>query len=129
MADGAPESEEFNDRRLKFEYRQGASDERAVMNDGCSLISVGAARELCEDLGIKGVRPIAFQGRINGCKGVWMISAPYDTTEAKHLKRWIHMSESQRKVMPRDEDFSNSREIDRWSFELASTLHPQSHPR
>jgi hypothetical protein len=87
LADGTLESEDFNDRRLKFEYRHAPLDDRAVMNDGCSLISVGAAKELCEDLGIKGVRPVAFQGRINGCKGVWMISAPYDTTDPKHLER------------------------------------------
>jgi hypothetical protein len=92
------------------------------MNDGCSLISVGVAKELCEQLGIKGVRPVAFQARINGCKGVWMISAPYDTTEPKHLKRWGYMSESQRKVMPRDEDFSSGCEIGRWSFELVKYI-------
>jgi hypothetical protein len=60
LADGALKSEEFNDRRLRFEYRKGPSDDRAVMNDGCSLISVGAAKELCKDLSIKGVRPVAF---------------------------------------------------------------------
>ncbi|KAG9952740.1 hypothetical protein KCU85_g1739, partial [Aureobasidium melanogenum] len=118
LADGAPESEEFDDRRLRFEHHTGSLDERAVMNDGCSLISVGAAREICEILGIKGVRPVAFQGRINGCKGVWMISAPYDTTESKHWRKWIQMTESQRKVIPRDEDLTNSCEPDRWSFEL-----------
>lgn len=118
FADGATESEEFNDRRMKFEYRCGFLDEKAVMNDGCSLISVGAAKELCENLGIKGVRPVAFQGRINGCKGVWMISAPYDTTDQKHRKRWIHMTDSQRKVTPRDEDLTSNCEPNRWSFEL-----------
>lgn len=70
LADGALESEDFNDRHLKFEYRHSTSDERPVMNDGCSLISVGAAKELCEDFGVKGVRPVAFQARINGCKTV-----------------------------------------------------------
>ncbi|THV74584.1 hypothetical protein D6D28_02452 [Aureobasidium pullulans] len=118
FADGATESEEFNDRRMKFEYHCGVQDEKAVMNDGCSLISVGAAKELCENLGIKGVRPVAFQGRINGCKGVWMISAPYDTTDQKHRKRWIHMTDSQRKVTPRDEDLTSNCEPNRWSFEL-----------
>ena len=118
FADGATESEEFNDRRMKFEYRCGVLDEKTVMNDGCSLISVGAAKELCENLGIKGVRPVAFQGRINGCKGVWMISAPYDTTDQKHRKRWIHMTDSQRKVTPRDEDLTSNCEPNRWSFEL-----------
>ncbi|CAD0095691.1 unnamed protein product, partial [Aureobasidium vineae] len=124
LADGTLESDEFNDRRMRFDYRSGPSDDRAVMNDGCSLISVGAAKELCEILGIKGVRPVAFQGRINGCKGVWTISAPYDTTEPKHMRRWIHMTESQRKVMPRDEDFTNSCEPDRWSFELVKYTSP-----
>ncbi|KAG9721366.1 hypothetical protein KCU73_g14266, partial [Aureobasidium melanogenum] len=100
------------------------SNEKAVMNDGCSLISVGAAKELCEELGIKGVRPVAFQGRINGCKGVWMISAPYDTTEPKHRRKWIHMTESQRKVIPRDEDLTKSCEPDRWSFELVKFTSP-----
>ncbi|KAI5271971.1 hypothetical protein E4T47_04787 [Aureobasidium subglaciale] len=118
LADGSTESNEYNDRRMKFEYRYAASDEKAVMNDGCSLISVGAAKELCEELGIKGVRPVAFQGRINGCKGVWMISAPYDTTDPKHRQRWIQMTESQRKVVPRDEDLTNCCEPNRWSFEL-----------
>ncbi|KAG9854901.1 hypothetical protein KCU98_g2939, partial [Aureobasidium melanogenum] len=121
FANGAPENEEFKDPGMKFEYR---SNEKAVMNDGCSLISVGAAKELCEELGIKGVRPVAFQGRINGCKGVWMISAPYDTTEPKHRKKWIHMTESQCKVIPRDEDLTKSCEPDRWSFELVKFTSP-----
>lgn len=124
LADGTPESEEFNDRSLKFEYSSSLLHEKAVMNDGCSLISVGAAKELCDDLGITGVHPVACQGRINGCKGVWMISAPYDTTEPKHRRRWIQMTESQRKVMPRDEDFTNSCEPDRWSFELVKFTSP-----
>ncbi|KAG9962902.1 hypothetical protein KCU61_g4116, partial [Aureobasidium melanogenum] len=118
LANGAPENEEFDDADMNFEYRSGSSNEKAVMNDGCSLISVGAAKELCEELGVKSARPVAFQGRINGCKGVWMISAPYDTTEPKHRRKWIHMTESQRKVVPRDEDLTKSCEPDRWSFEL-----------
>ncbi|KAH0138600.1 hypothetical protein KCU67_g15430, partial [Aureobasidium melanogenum] len=124
LANGASENEEFNDPDMKFEYRSGPSNEKAVMNDGYSLISVGAAKELCEELGIKGVRPVAFQGRISGCKGVWMISAPYDTTEPKHRRKWIHMTESQRKVIPRDEDLTKSCEPDRWSFELVKFTSP-----
>ncbi|KAH0037804.1 hypothetical protein KCU78_g1605, partial [Aureobasidium melanogenum] len=124
LANGASENEEFNDPDMKFEYRSGPSNEKAVMNDGCSLISVGAAKELCEELGIKGVRPVAFQGRINGCKGVWMISAPYDTTEPKHRRKWIHMTESQRKVIPRGEDLTKSCEPDQWSFELVKFTSP-----
>lgn len=124
FADGAPESEEFNDRSLKFEYSSSPSGGKAVMNDGCSLISVGAAKQMCKILGITGVRPVAFQGRINGCKGVWVISAPYDTAEPKHQERWIHMTESQCKVMPRDEDFTNNCEPDRWSFELVKFTSP-----
>lgn len=53
-----------------------------------------------------------------------MISTPYDTTDPKHLKRWTHISESRRKVMPRDEDISNSCEADRWSFELVKYTAP-----
>jgi hypothetical protein len=34
------------------------------------------------------------------------------------------MSESQRKVMPRDDDFSNSCEPDRWSFEMVKYTAP-----
>ncbi|KAH0277822.1 hypothetical protein KCU91_g2934, partial [Aureobasidium melanogenum] len=124
LGDGTPENEEFNDSSLKFECPSGPSNEKAVMNDGCSLISVGAAKEICDILGIKGVRPVAFQARINGCKGVWMISAPYDTTEPKHLRRWIHIAESQRKVIPRDEDFTDNCEPDRWSFELVKYTSP-----
>jgi hypothetical protein len=127
FADGTPECAEFNDPLLRFDYRYGPLIGKSVMNDGCSRISVGAAKELCELLGIKGVRPSAFQGRINGCKGVWMISAPYDTSDPKHLERWIQISQSQRKVTPRLVDLTPECEPDRWSFELVKyTSTPKS---
>ena len=73
-ADGKPESGSFNDLALLF-HSSDSLLTRQVMNDGCSRISVGAAKEVCRKIGRTGNRPSTFQGRVNGCKGMWTISA------------------------------------------------------
>lgn len=116
-ANGEPEDMIFEDpsfdRRRK---RCWKSDE--VMTDGCALISVGAAELIREILGID-ERPSVFQGRINGAKGMWSISAPYGTSDAYHKDIWIEIRPSQLKIKPRKEDLDDLLcEEDRWSFDV-----------
>lgn len=55
------------------------SDE--VMNDGCDIISAAAARQVARILNIDGHIPSAFQARIAGAKGVWIVD-PRDTYDS-----------------------------------------------
>lgn len=125
-ANGIAEDTAFNDAALKFISCHSPFRPKA-MNDGCSLMSVGAAKEICDTIGLTGIRPVTFQGRINGCKGMWSISAPYDTSEARHQDVWIEINESQRKVIPRASDLRDSTcDKDRWTFELVKFGKPPS---
>jgi hypothetical protein len=105
LSDGAPEASEFNDPRFDWSKR---SKERQVMNDGCARISVGAAVKLWElyrsITGSTEPLPSAFQGRIGGAKGMWMISsAPHNRHEA-HQDIWIEVTDSQLKFKPTKDD-------------------------
>lgn len=123
-ADGSREDAQFNDPCFSFPASHNPFAPK-VMNDGCALISIGAAKTICLALGWTDVRPAAFQGRINGCKGMWFISAPYDTTDPAHKDVWIEIGKSQRKVEPRQEDLDNSScPEDRWTFELVKCSGP-----
>jgi hypothetical protein len=94
------------------------------MTDGCAAISVGAALLICEKLPL-GSRPSAFQGRINGAKGMWYISADYATTNQEHLDVWIEIRKSQVKVQFRREDLHPVLcEPDRWSFDVVTHSRP-----
>lgn len=93
-------------------------DKSTVMNDGCARISVGAALLVCEKLGLT-YRRSAFQARINGAKGVWYISAPYDTSDPAQLGVWIEITPSQRKIRCRQEYLDDKCcEPGRWSFDV-----------
>ncbi|KAH7044593.1 RNA dependent RNA polymerase-domain-containing protein [Macrophomina phaseolina] len=119
VADGELEDPAFNDKSLV--WRNDKRPKR-VMNDGCSLISVGAARKLWEQTNRTEPLPSTFQGRIGGAKGMWMISDSPDTTDSRHLKVWIQISDSQLKFKAHSEDQSES-EYDphRLTFDLHST--------
>lgn len=115
LADGDPEDPRFNDPNLNF---PASYDPITIMNDGCARISVGAAKLVCESFGIL-PGPSAFQARINGAKGIWFISAPYDTTDQHHLDVWIEITPSQVKIKPRESDLIDTTcEADRWSFDV-----------
>lgn len=86
----------FQDARFKNMPRR-EHDPSEPMTDGCGIISVGAAIEVCKVLGISS-RPAAFQARCFGSKGLWIISAAYDTADPRHLDIWIQIRESQLKV-------------------------------
>jgi len=107
-SDGNREATEFDDPTLRWSQPPG----RQVMNDGCSVISVGAAREIWrlykKSWGVDGPLPSAFQGRIGGAKGLWMISTESYTKDPVHQEIWIRISDSQLKFEPHPEDLSDT---------------------
>jgi hypothetical protein len=123
LANGEPEDNTFEDPAFQNKPRKiWTTDE--VMTDGCALISVGAALLIRETAGIVDF-PSVFQGRINGHKGMWHVSGPYETSNPKDLEVWIQLRPSQRKVEIRAEDFSDERcEANRWCFGLITWSRP-----
>lgn len=100
-----------------------------VMNDGCALMSRRLANSICDMLGINGDTPSAFQGRIAGAKGLWMV----DRRESKHPHldggngHWIEISESQLKIFPHPENWDDTADEEKLTFEVvnwAKPLHP-----
>lgn len=117
LANGEAEDEKWEDTKFNGLLLHIFGDQE-VMTDGCARISVGAALLIREILGITGW-PSTFQGRINGAKGIWHISAPYETLNKKDLEIWIEIRPSQTKIKPRSEDLDNFKcEPDRWSFDV-----------
>ncbi|KAL1594352.1 hypothetical protein SLS60_010112 [Paraconiothyrium brasiliense] len=122
--DETPEDTHFNDNTLESWPHIYPKD--TVMNDGCSLISVGAAlliwQKVRKILNSDEPMPSAFQARIGGAKGVWMISGePYSASADDH-DIWIQISESQLKFKPHREDRSDGLEYDplRLTFEYVN---------
>jgi hypothetical protein len=97
VAEGSLEDARFNDRTLDWSERY---PEDVVMNDGCSIISVGAAKLIWKALKQPGSIPSAFQGRFGGAKGMWMVSAAINTDNLFHQDVWINITESQLKFNP-----------------------------
>jgi hypothetical protein len=75
-------------------------------------MSVGAALEIWKHYkkfwGVSGSLPSAFQGRIGGAKGLWMVSAESFTRDPEHLAIWIRINDSQLKFDPHPEDLSDA---------------------
>ncbi|KAL1641810.1 hypothetical protein SLS58_005852 [Diplodia intermedia] len=117
-ANNEHEAREFNDTTISWPVDEQTS---RVMNDGCSRISVGAARLLWKNTNKDGPIPSTFQGRIGGAKGMWMLSASPDTTEAFHCKTWIEVSDSQVKFEPHEDDTDSDYDPLRFTFDLHST--------
>ncbi|KAL0259688.1 hypothetical protein SLS55_005425 [Diplodia seriata] len=117
-ANNEHEAREFNDTTVSWPVDEQTS---RVMNDGCSRISVGAARLLWKNINKDGPIPSTFQGRIGGAKGMWMLSASPDTTEAFHCKTWIEVSDSQVKFEPHEDDTDSDYDPLRFTFDLHST--------
>jgi hypothetical protein len=118
-ADGTPEDARFNDPSLRWpEIEDGA-----VMNDGCSRISLGAAQEIWKlykkRTGVYERLPTAFQARIGGAKGLWVV-AP-EIQRRSPLPVWIEISKSQRKFERHPEDhFDETIDPLRFTFEVVN---------
>ena len=68
----------------------------AVMNDGCSRISRAAARDISLQLRLDHV-PCAFQGRIGGAKGMWMVDVSDEQLDPQGRGYWIEITDQQLK--------------------------------
>ncbi|KIW45901.1 uncharacterized protein PV06_01607 [Exophiala oligosperma] len=71
-----------------------------VMNDGCALISFELAQAIWKKLGGQGDMPCAFQGRISGAKGLWIVDFQNRHSEKSERGYWIEVSDSQLKIKP-----------------------------
>ncbi|KAJ6107159.1 RNA-directed RNA polymerase [Penicillium sp. IBT 18751x] len=102
-----------------------------VMNDGCALMSRNLARRICEQLKINGDLPSAFQGRIAGAKGLWMVDGEVPKHGAFHKDGgdgiWIEISNSQLKIKPHPVDWKDPVDEEKLTFEVinwSKSLHP-----
>ncbi|KAF2657604.1 hypothetical protein K491DRAFT_318144 [Lophiostoma macrostomum CBS 122681] len=130
-ADGTLEDVRFNDLGLAWPESDKEEDEDEnengckgrVMNDGCSLVSYDAAREIWrlykEKTGITTPMPSAFQARIGGAKGMWMVSPDSNSHYTRPPDFWIKISKSQLKFEPHREDESTkTHDSRRLTFEV-----------
>ncbi|KAJ4288616.1 hypothetical protein N0V90_011853 [Kalmusia sp. IMI 367209] len=112
-ADGTPEDVQHNDNTVVWPNHYPT---KAVMNDGCALISVGAALSIWqiirEATNSEEPMPSAFQGRIGGAKGVWMVSEEPSSVDRMKSDIWIQISQSQLKFKPHKEDRSDASAYD-----------------
>ncbi|KAI9845512.1 MAG: hypothetical protein M1837_004851 [Sclerophora amabilis] len=102
-----------------------------VMNDGCGRISRDAACAIAESLDLRHV-PSAFQGRIAGAKGIWIVDYTSQKLASSSRNYWLEVTDSQWKFnvhmkvssLPHetDEDLDEDHltfEVIRWSKPLA----------
>lgn len=104
----------------------GFKQERKVMNDGCARISRAAALAIAEMLGIDSHVPSAFQGRIGGAKGLWMVDVEEELFYpglSSERDFWIEISRSQEKFKPHPVDLTVP-DPDRVTFEVHSWSRP-----
>jgi hypothetical protein len=98
------------------------------MNDGCALMSRGLANAICDKLGITGATPSAFQGRIAGAKGLWMVdrhaSSLRSFGEGDGNDIWIQISDTQLKILPHPQDWSGSFDPEQLTFEVVKWSKP-----
>ena len=75
------------------------TDKVHVMDDGAALMSRGLADAIAAMLDLE-VTPSALQGRIGGCKGLWMVDWEEEHRHDTDSGYWIEVSEAQLKVKP-----------------------------
>ncbi|KAI2931794.1 hypothetical protein CBS147320_2475 [Aspergillus niger] len=100
---------------------------KPVMNDGCALMSRGLANKICDSLGLTGYTPSAFQGRIAGAKGLWMVDKHQSHVSADDNDVWIQISDSQLKIKPHPCQWDESVDDEKLTFEVvkwSKPLHP-----
>ncbi|KAL4883059.1 RNA dependent RNA polymerase-domain-containing protein [Aspergillus karnatakaensis] len=97
-----------------------------VMNDGCALMSRQLANQICDSLGITGNTPSAFQGRIAGAKGLWMVDA-HQSQIITEDDIWIQISDSQMKINPHPREWQEPVDDEKLTFEVVKWSKPP-HP-
>jgi hypothetical protein len=121
LADGTPEDQRFNDPNVHWDTIKGSP--APVMNDGCSLISLGAAQEIWtlykKKKGVHDRLPTAFQARIGGAKGLWVACPEMQPTRSSPLPVWIEVNKSQSKFQRHADDcFDETFDKLRCTFEV-----------
>lgn len=98
-----------------------------VMNDGCALMSRQLANQICDSLGISGNTPSAFQGRIAGAKGLWMVDRHRSQIGGVDDDVWIQISDSQLKINPHPREWKDPVDEEKLTFEVVKWSKPP-HP-
>ena len=128
LADGTTESTSFLERGQRLREMFDSKNPK-VMNDGCSLLSVGAARQIARYLGLAERPPSVFQARIGCWKGIWMV----DVQNLPHKRQddiWIEVTPSQRKFHRHPEDLSDKTfDGRRTTFEVVTWSRPPTSAR
>lgn len=70
-----------------------------VLNDGCAMMSRSLGREVAERLHL-GYVPSAFQARIHGAKGMWIVDKDDGRYPNHKFGFWIEIAKSQLKINP-----------------------------
>ncbi|KAI9725023.1 MAG: hypothetical protein M1812_000299 [Candelaria pacifica] len=96
-----------------------------VMNDGCARISYPAACGIAQALHLEYL-PCAYQGRIAGGKGVWIVDYTDEKLGSSERNYWIEVTDSQWKFEGHPGDDSLFPDQDRLTFEVCSWSRPLS---
>ncbi|KAF2461982.1 RNA dependent RNA polymerase-domain-containing protein, partial [Lineolata rhizophorae] len=125
LGDETPEASEYDDDDPQYAAEFGTGPfQRQVMNDGCAVMSQGAAREIWRAMGQTGPIPSVFQARIGGWKGLWIRGASAEAGPRDN-EIWIEVSKSQKKFERPDEDFvDDTFDPIRLSFEVLNYSRP-----
>jgi hypothetical protein len=99
-----------------------------VMNDGCALMSLELAAAITNCMGLDEL-PAVFQGRISGCKGLWMVDRLGSHRHNLYGRDfWIQITPSQLKIQPHPSQRDTADESLR-TFEVSNfsaTLQPSA---
>ena len=90
---------------------------KAVMNDGCAMMSLALAQAIQEQLGLSEL-PTAFQGRIGGAKGLWMVDYHDSHPGISNRGFWIEVSDSQLKILPHPSRVDGGGDVEQRTFEV-----------
>ena len=104
LADSTPETDPY---LARGQYQPKHLGQKKVMNDGCSHISLAAAKLIAEELGIQGPSPTAFQARIGCWKGMWFTDQRNLDHDVEEENIWIEVTPSQAKFTRHSEDHSD----------------------
>ncbi len=126
LADGTVESTSFLERGQRLKEHFDPQNPK-VMNDGCSRMSVEAARQIARDLGLAERPPSVFQARIGSWKGIWMVDVE-KSPDKPQSDTWIEVTPSQRKFNRHAEDLEDDTfdpmrttfEVITWSMSVTS---------
>lgn len=99
-------------------------DNGLIMTDGCSRISYNLATAIWKEIGKDSESmPSAFQARIGGSKGLWIVDYHDSHQGASSRGFWIEVSDSQLKIQPHPKDRLDADEHQR-TFEVVKMSHP-----